>query len=304
LKFTQNWAEKEKTSTLAQIATLRGSSSTLAAPAPLKQKGFHIQLGYLVRREVREVVRNKIGLIMRFAVNGVMGVLFACIFQGIGGKDAVQGGLQGHFGAICNLMIGTMFGSAQPLLLQFPSERPIFLREYAANMYGVIPYFLAKTIVELPLTLLTALESWLISYWVMELSGNFFYLVVVSWALSLTAASTALFIGCSVTNAQSAQELAPLIFVPQIIFSGIFIPITLIPESLRWLQYICALKYAINLGCLVEFANLPEGMQYLELVQGIEKDKTLLYAGILIGILVGFRSLAMFSLRKRARFVF
>merc|ERR550537_1628820 len=122
-------------------------------------------------------------------------------------------------------------------------------------MYGTIPYFLAKTVVEIPLTFLTALESWLISYWVMDLEGNFIYLVLIATFLALTAASTALFIGCSVANAQSAQELAPLIFVPQIIFSGIFIPISLIPKALRWLQYLCALKYAINLGCIVEFQD-------------------------------------------------
>jgi len=98
-------------------------------------------LAYLIRREWRETIRNKIGLVMRFAVNGFMGVLFAFIFMGIGNKDAEMGGFQGHFGAICNMMIGTMFSSAQPLLLEFPLERPIFLREYASNMYGTIPYF-------------------------------------------------------------------------------------------------------------------------------------------------------------------
>merc|ERR1712224_331103 len=121
--------------------------------------------------------------------------------------------------------------------------RPIFLREYAANMYGTIPYFLAKTFVEIPVAFLTSLETWLISYWVMGFSGNFFGLVVVSWALTLTASSTALFISCSVANAQTAQELAPLIFVPQILFTGIFIPIGLVPTWLRWLQYLAALKY-------------------------------------------------------------
>merc|ERR1719174_974781 len=141
-----------------------------------------------------------------------MGVLFACIFQGIGNKGEGEAAQQGHFGAICNVFIGTMFGAAQPLLLQFPSERPIFLREYAANMYGTAPYFLAKTLVEIPVAFLTSLENWLISYWVMGFSGNFLYLVIISWALTLTASSTALFIGCSVANAQSAQELSPLIF--------------------------------------------------------------------------------------------
>merc|ERR1719218_221713 len=104
----------------------------------------------------------------------------------------------------------------------------------------------------------------------MGLQGNFILLVVIAWALSITASSTALFIGCSVANAQSAQELAPLIFVPQILFTGIFIPIGLIPVWLRWLQYLCALKYAINLGCVVEFADLPMGREFLKSNQNID----------------------------------
>merc|ERR1712072_1340450 len=109
-----------------------------------------------------------------------MGVLFAFIFENVGStsENGLQGGRQGHFGAVCNLMIGTMFGTVQPLLLQFPLERPVFLREYAANMYGTIPYFIAKTIVELPLAFLTSLETFLISYWIMKFKGNFIYLVI------------------------------------------------------------------------------------------------------------------------------
>jgi len=159
-------------------------------------------------------------------------------------------------------------------------------------------------VIELPLTFLTALESWLISYWVMGLSGNFFYLVVIAWALALSAASTALFIGCCVTDAKTAQEMAPLVFVPQIMFTGIFIPISLIPPALRWLQYLCALKYAISLGCVVEFADLPIGRETLKQTQGIDADKTLLYVGILVLIFLGFRLLAMLALRKRAKFVY
>merc|ERR1712048_506249 len=271
-------------------------------PCAVPRKSCLLQLGFLFQRELREVMRNKIGLIMRFGVTGIMGFLFAFIFQNIGHKGNDPGGRQGHFGAVCNVFIGTMFGAAQPLLLQFPSERPIFLREYAANMYGTIPYFLAKTLLEIPLAFLTSLETWLISYFIMGFSGNFLYLVLVSWALTLTASSTALFISCSVANAQSAQELAPLIFVPQILFTGIFIPIGLVPKWLRWMQYLAALKYAINLGSIVEFSS-PEDELVLE-TQDIHKDKAWLYVMILLCILVGFRTLAMINLRRKASFVF
>jgi energy-coupling factor transporter ATP-binding protein EcfA2 len=299
--FTKTWATDEEPQVLRAIADTRLSASAIP-PLQIQRKSFLLQLAFLVQRELRELLRNKIGLVMRFAVNGFMGFLFAFIFQNIGKKDG-PGALQGHFGAICNVFIGTMFSAAQPLLLQFPSERPIFLREYAANMYGTIPYFLAKTIVEIPVAFLTSVETWIISYWIMGFSGNIFYLMLISWGLTLTASSTALFIGCSVANAQSAQELSPLVFVPQILFTGIFIPIGLVPSWLRWMQYLCALKYAINLGCVVEFGSL-EGGELVLTENDIHKDKAVLYMVILACIFAGFRTLAMINLRRKASFVY
>jgi ABC-type multidrug transport system ATPase subunit len=301
--FTQKWAVEEQTCVLDKIEARRSNPDPVDATFRQRKKPFLAQLGYLVERELKETLRNKVGLIMRFVVNGFMGLLFACIFLSVGHKSLEEGGVQSHFGAVCNIMIGTMFGAAQPLLLQFPSERPIFLREYAANMYGCMPYFLAKTIVEVPLAGLTSIETWAISYPTMGLHGNFLELVLISWALTLTASSTALFIGCSVANAQSAQELAPLMFVPQILFSGIFISITLIPPALRWLQYVAALKYAINLACIVEFHGLPEGPPLLKSMN-IDPDNKWVYMGVLLGIFVGFRTLAMVNLRRKAKFVF
>lgn len=304
VEFTTTWAEKEKKSTLQQIEDLRSASSAnKAAGTSIKGKNCFLQLGFLVQRETRQIYRDKVGLVMRFVVNAVMGTVFAFIFMDIGSKGNEQGGIQGHYGAICNMMISAMFGSAQPLLLTFPQERPIFLREYASNMYGVIPYFLAKTIVEIPLAFLTALESWLIAYWIVGYNGNLFYLTLTGFAMGMTAASTALLIGCSVAHVQTAQELSPLVFVPQILFSGAFVPVALIPKGLQYLQYICALKYAINLCVIVEFEDLPAGRQFLQDTQDINPDDRWLYVGILCTIFVVFRSIAMINLRNRAKFV-
>jgi ABC-type multidrug transport system permease subunit len=169
----------------------------------------------------------------------------------------------------------------------------------------VVPYFLAKTLVEAPMAFLTALETFLISYWIMDLQGNFFFLVCTAWALSMTAASTALMVGCSVPNAQSAQELAPLIFVPQILFTGIFVSIDLIPKALRWMQYLCALKYAVDLGAVIELGNSPNPLaQELLIAQNIHKDQVGFYVAVLAGIFCGFRLLAMINLGRRAQFVF
>jgi len=39
------------------------------------------------------------------------------------------------------------------VLLSFPNERAVFLKEYGGRFYGIIPYFVTKFFAELPLCL-------------------------------------------------------------------------------------------------------------------------------------------------------
>jgi len=61
------------------------------------------------------------------------------------------------------LLMG-MFGTAQPALLSFPEERPVFLREYSTNHYSVVAYFLSRLTIEAVITagqiLLVVSEIW------------------------------------------------------------------------------------------------------------------------------------------------
>lgn len=59
------------------------------------------------------------------------------------------------------------------------------------------------------------------------------------------------------------MQLSPAIFVPQLLFAGFFIRIQDIPVFLRWAQYLCSLKFAINLALIVEFGE-PCSMSSLE----------------------------------------
>lgn len=42
------------------------------------------------------------------------------------------------------------------------------------------------------------------------------------------------------------------------LFAGFFVPVEDIPVWLRWAQYLCGLKYSLNLLTVVEFENIPE----------------------------------------------
>ena len=79
----------------------------------------------------------------------------------------------------------------QNVILIFPDERPVFLREVNNNMYKVGPYFLAKISSEMPFSILMPTTFGIIVYFAVGLNpdaGNFF-LFLITLFLFYNAAS-------------------------------------------------------------------------------------------------------------------
>ena len=62
------------------------------------------------------------------------------------------------------------FNAIQNIILIFPDERPVFLREVNNNMYSVSTYFFAKIISEFPMTIIIPLIFDLLVYFSIGLS--------------------------------------------------------------------------------------------------------------------------------------
>lgn len=62
------------------------------------------------------------------------------------------------------------FNAIQNIILIFPDERPVFLREVNNNMYSVTAYFFGKIIAELPASILTPTIFGCIVYFAIGLS--------------------------------------------------------------------------------------------------------------------------------------
>ena len=143
----------------------------------------------------------------------------------------------------------------------------------------------------------------------MAFNGGWFLFVITYWIAGLAAASTALLVGCIVPNAEVAQQSAPALFVPQLLFAGFFIKTAQIPEWLNWVQYLCGLKYGMNLFILNEFGSasrqdwppeLQAQAEYIVLNNDIDPDAWWVYALVLIVLICMFRLLAIAALAWRA----
>jgi len=195
------------------------------------------QLRFLLARELQQNYRDVGALVGRFGITIFLNLLFGLIFAGAGGRDSAKpDALPSHFGAMVMVTIGSMFGTAQPVMLNFPMERPIFLREYTTGTYSTFAYFISKGVVEVPLAFLQNLVAYALVHPMLDLQGDFLSLVGAAWALGIASSSVAVVLGCSVPDVKTVSELAPAVFVPQMLFAGFFVRIDQIPIYLRWVQ--------------------------------------------------------------------
>mmetsp|Transcript_14078 Transcript_14078/g.37882 ORF Transcript_14078/g.37882 Transcript_14078/m.37882 type:complete len:607 (+) Transcript_14078:4515-6335(+) len=292
--------------------------SSGSARLPLQSKApLHTQFGFLIRREFRSLLRNVPGLAARVVIPTCLNLLVGVIFLGAGRREDIQT----HFGALTQILVGSMFGSAQPVLLEFPTERGVFLCEKSSGSYVAISYFVSKVLLQIPLAFLDSTVAVVVPFWLIGLQGNPILHILTCWALGLASTSSALVLGALSPNAEAAMQTTPLIFVPQLLFAGFFIKIQQIPVWLRWAQYLCALKFGINLALIVEFgecaqselleAGSAEAISATEAGQGLSCASLLflndvnpafawVYGGILVGIYFLFQLIAYLVLTSKA----
>eukprot|EP00434_Breviolum_minutum_P012946 symbB.v1.2.011412.t1/scaffold764.1/size165801/18 len=204
--------------------------------------------------------------------------------------------LEWHFNALVQVALVAMFSACQPVILTFPLERAVFLREYSSGTYSVLPYYLSKMVV--PLVFVQSLMTLGLS-----LNGNFLALLWTIVLLSVCSVSVALAISCAVRQPRETGAVGPLVFVPQMLFSGVFIPVSHMPVYLRWMQYFSFLQYAIKILGVVEFKHVPHKELVLD-AQDILEDSVPVYVGFLVMMVLIFSITGIQMLRNKATHLF
>eukprot|EP01038_Epipyxis_sp_PR26KG_P005004 gene5004-6989_t len=273
------------------------------------EKSYPRQLLALTHREFVAAYRDTQALIGRFGVTIVLGLLFGLIFLGRADRSNVNSeDFNTHVGAVSMVMILALFGSAQSILLSFPFERPMFLREYSTGTYDASAYFIAKLIVEIPMTFVQFIVLFLFCFYMIGWQGDYILIVLSAFGLGMASNSVACFLGCSVVDVKDVTELAPLLFVPQLLFAGFFIRTSQIPVFLRWAQYLCGFKYGMNLVLLNEFkassarcqGAAAENCRSVIHSNNIDPENYWIYIILLFALFLVFRVLGFYILKAKA----
>jgi ABC-2 type transporter len=270
--------------------------------------GLWAQTVLLCKREVTYMYRFPQPLYARFGFTAFLSFLIGIIFYKVGdASPADYFNITSQFGALMMLLMLAMLGTAQPALLFFPEERPIFLREYSTDHYSVLSYFFSRLMVEMMNTGIQVLIMVTLIYFLVSFRGSVWMYFATTYALAMSGTAMAVTLGVLAEgNAKVAQQLLPLLFIPQLLFSGFFVSPSLMPKFLRWAQYVCVLTYAVRVLVIDEFQdcsqNSIENRNCQSLVDNVQADPddTMFYWSMLVIYFVVFRTLALCLLRKSA----
>lgn len=268
----------------------------------LRPVSFSTEVLLIFTRELKGMTRNKKPLAMRTVFSVVLGLLVGIIFLRVGKTDpSIPKNFQSHFGGMMVTLMTNMVGTTMPSLVQFPMERPVFLREYSTDHYGVASYFFSRLASELIVLFVQVLVNTALTYSMIGLQMNYFIFLAIVFSLGITTTASGVVLGCLAEDAKTAVEFLPLLLMPQFLFAGFFVATDLIPIFIRWAQYLCSMTYSIRLAIAYEFEDCTAATcQGLIAANGISYDDVWWYWLVLLSLFVAFRVLAVTFLRKKA----
>ncbi|KAJ3070649.1 ATP-binding cassette sub- G member 1 [Podochytrium sp. JEL0797] len=227
--------------------------STFKAYAP-----FGVQFSYLFGRVGKNAVRNPMVVKAKAAQSVIIALIIGLLFQGTG-KDFTYAGAQNRNGMLFFAVINNVMSATISNLSIFGEEKVVFSREFGAGYYGLPPYFFSKIMVELPFQILFPWLFSLICYWFVGLQNyadKYFLFVLFVCFSSCAGFSLGIALASMFESVESALGAAPMILMPLMLFSGLFINNGSIPAYFDWIKYISPFKYAYEGLMKNEYAGL------------------------------------------------
>ena len=207
------------------------------------QTTWAYQFGLLAKRNFLNLLRLPQTSYVKLLTT-CMTALFAVLLFFDTPKD--QQGIQNVQGSLFFITMNISFNAIQNVILIFPDERPVFLREVNNNMYDTTPYFWAKVISEMPFSIMVPAIFGCIVYYAIGYNPAFenFMLFELILILMYNASSGySLIISASFSDKQLAVTLTPVLIIPFMLFAGFFVSSDNIPWYLKEFEYLSIFKY-------------------------------------------------------------
>ncbi|KAI0333180.1 hypothetical protein GY45DRAFT_1320127 [Cubamyces sp. BRFM 1775] len=246
------------------------------------QATFLTQLEVLSGREWKILRRDKTLFLAHIAVASVLGVFCGGLYYH---TDITIAGFQSRVG--CLFFLGALIAfSSLSALYNVVEIRPLFLRERSASYYSPTAWLLSRFAFDvLPLRIIPTIIVSTITYWMAGLAADAahffkFLFILVLYTLAMTLFNFLL--ACLFRNGGIAILISALTALYQMTYAGFFVHLNDIPPVLRWLQWLCPLKYTLEALSVNEVGS---GLMIEDSLEGVPVNVS---AALIMQTLFGF----------------
>ena len=213
------------------------------------------QIAWLTHRFFTNVWRNKFGLAIRFLLILVFEFFVGTIFLRLGYN---QEWAQQRLGVMFLTLINIMF-STNAFLPEIYFNRPIYFREYTANMYSSFSYFVARYLGDAPYVIAECILYSLLYFWVgmnpYHHNRGYGYWLWLLLILRWTGIALTHVFGTAIAAPDMAATLLITFYQVMLAFTGFLIPGPSIPSWWVWLYDISFIRYALDTAVYFNFIH-------------------------------------------------
>jgi len=237
---------------------LRGDPRRGSALAVPPWRGW---ANFFVHRSLKEYASPG-WLLPRVADKLFLALLSSLLFLG-------QGSGAGQKAAVTQaavLFLWTVFPAfgAAAYLPSLVLDRPLFYRERADGVFSSGQYLACKLTEEAVVSLPVSLAVCALYFYVIDLRGSFAafwatYFLVLSCSVHLAYLTAA-----AAPTMEAANALFPTLVTVNLYFGGFMIPFGEMPAWLRWIQWLCFLRYGFVAQMLNQFGGAGGGAEVFD----------------------------------------
>ncbi|XP_058818863.1 ATP-binding cassette sub-family G member 1-like [Topomyia yanbarensis] len=266
----------------------------------------------LTRRTALGTLRNLKLTRLRLMGHILFGTIIGAVFYDVGDNGAK---VLSNVGCLMMMLMFIVFSNAMTVVLTFPLEMSVFIREHKSNCYSTVAYFCSKIVADFPLMLSAVTCFQLIAYY---LTGqlNETNRVVMFWGICALMGWTAQMYGMvagSIFAVDISPFAVPSTVVPMILFSGFFIRYSELLSVFKPLTYVSPFRYGFEglalatygfnrteIGCEEMFCYYRKSAKVLQMLEVDRSNYWIDVAGLGVWIFVLHVSLYV-SLRCKLR---
>ena len=156
------------------------------------------------------------------------------------------------------MLIAQSNGIVTTSISVFQRERALLSRERAKKLYGVLPFFIAKTCSDMTNNVLLPCVYGAITYWAAGFRPDFesFAKFVLVFYLTMSSAqSLGLFLSILIPSMAMALVLAPPITLFFMIMGGFYIPFESMHAGIRWASWLSFARYGYSSMLVNEYGG-------------------------------------------------